>query len=322
MPKKPLYKRIKYGNIFMLIIIIAFVVVMVSVIKSSMADDKPAEDSGAEVSSSAPSTDNSENTQADVQGGNGVLGKINYTYVKFGSDAVHNGLLLLISPDSQFSGSAPSDRVSCYDYMYDASRNKLFSIRNSEVEASVIVLDAVRKMMTEFYAVYGKAEMVLTKGYESGDRSDDLATGMSVMFRYRNGDGSYSEFNPIGSYQWIADNAYKYGLIMRYPSGKAEITGVSEKTGYMRYIGQPHAQIMYKNNMCLEEYIELVKKYSYDNAIAYTTEDGKNYAVYYCASEGSETNIKLPTDADGDLYKYEISGNNTDGYIITVHLPD
>lgn len=322
MAKKPLYKRIKYGNVAMLIIVIAFVVLMVSVIKKSTDnnDDSSSSLATSDTSSDIQNDDGSGQSPNVSQTSDSVLSKIDFTYVKFTSEAIHNGSLVVVGPGSTFSGNAPSDCVSCYDYMFDSSGNKLFSIRNNEVKASAQALESVRKMMTDFAALYGQASMVLMNGYESTNAADELCTGSSVLFRFLNSDGTYSDFNPIGSYQWIAENAYHYGLIIRYPGSKSEITGVSDKTGYIRYVGQPHAQIMHNNDLCLEEYIEVVKKHSYENAIGYTTDDGRNYAVYYAASEGSETNIKLPTDSYGDLYKYEVSGNNTDGYIITVRL--
>jgi D-alanyl-D-alanine carboxypeptidase len=37
--------------------------------------------------------------------------------------------------------------------------------------------------------------------------------------------------------QWAADNAYKYGFILRYPASLTEITGYSNETWHFRYVG-------------------------------------------------------------------------------------
>lgn len=55
-------------------------------------------------------------------------------------------------------------------------------------------------------------------------------------------------------YKWLADNAYKYGFILRYPEGKENITGTSYEPWHYRYVGIDAAKVIYENKMCLEEY--------------------------------------------------------------------
>ena len=57
-------------------------------------------------------------------------------------------------------------------------------------------------------------------------------------------------------YTWLAENAYKYGFILRYPLGKQEITGTSYEPWHYRYVGKEAAQEMYERGVCLEEYLE------------------------------------------------------------------
>ncbi|MDE6686798.1 MAG: M15 family metallopeptidase [Lachnospiraceae bacterium] len=61
-------------------------------------------------------------------------------------------------------------------------------------------------------------------------------------------------------YQWLAENAYKYGFILRYPQGKEEITGISYEPWHFRYVGVENAQIIYEKQICLEEFIESMEK--------------------------------------------------------------
>lgn len=321
MAKKPIYKRLKYQNIFFVLVLVAFVFFLILLIKSSDTTDSG---SSSVVDSDVADTQTDSDTSSlpEKLPTESVLGKNEFKYLKFSQTGVHEGELLLVSPNYAFSGQAPQDCISTYDYMYNSNRDKLFSIRNSDVKAKAITLTSVNEMMSDFYTLYGTAALVLMNGYNPNDKTLEFSTGYSVEFFYHNSDGTYSKFNPLGSYAWIAENAYKYGLIMRYPDEKFNVTGVNGSTGIIRYVGLPHSQIMYKNNMCLEEYLELIKEHTYDNAIAYTTDDGKNYAIYYAVSEGEETNIKIPTDSDAQAYKFTISGNNSDGYIITVKLPD
>ena len=60
-------------------------------------------------------------------------------------------------------------------------------------------------------------------------------------------------------YQWLDENAYKYGFVKRYPEDKTDITGISNKPWHYRYVGTTVAKIMKEENLCLEEYLEKYK---------------------------------------------------------------
>lgn len=60
-------------------------------------------------------------------------------------------------------------------------------------------------------------------------------------------------------YTWLANNAYKYGFIKRYPDDKTEITGVNNEPWHYRYVGVDAALEMQEKGLCLEEYIETLK---------------------------------------------------------------
>ncbi len=78
--------------------------------------------------------------------------------------------------------------------------------------------------------------------------------------------------------QWIAANCYKYGFIIRYPEDKIAITGYVYEPWHIRYVGQPHAEYISKNNLCLEEYQQLLAKQKF---LLYLAENGTLYAIYH-----------------------------------------
>jgi D-alanyl-D-alanine carboxypeptidase len=55
--------------------------------------------------------------------------------------------------------------------------------------------------------------------------------------------------------RWLAENAWRYGLILRYPQDKTAITGIAFEPWHFRYVSVEHARYMYENNLCLEEYL-------------------------------------------------------------------
>lgn len=63
-------------------------------------------------------------------------------------------------------------------------------------------------------------------------------------------------FDKTRQFEWLSENAYKYGYILRYPKNKEHITGIMYEPWHYRYVGNPHAEIIHKNNIVLEEYIE------------------------------------------------------------------
>lgn len=60
-------------------------------------------------------------------------------------------------------------------------------------------------------------------------------------------------------YGWLAENAYKYGFIKRYPSDKTDITGVINEPWHYRYVGKEAALEIYYSGICLEEYIDTME---------------------------------------------------------------
>lgn len=48
----------------------------------------------------------------------------------------------------------------------------------------------------------------------------------------------------------------EYGFIVRYPSGKEDVTGISYEPWHLRYVGQPHARLMMESGLTYEEYLD------------------------------------------------------------------
>jgi len=56
--------------------------------------------------------------------------------------------------------------------------------------------------------------------------------------------------------QWLLENSWKYGFVLRYPTGKTESTGIIYEPWHYRYVGETVAKVMYEQDLCLEEYLE------------------------------------------------------------------
>lgn len=100
---------------------------------------------------------------------------------------------------------------------------------------------------------------VRTKGKDYADNCSarpghsEHQSGLSIDVMGENMD--YNEFEQSQSFNWMKENAHKYGFIMRYPSGKEHITGFKYEPWHYRYVGIEVASTIYNNNITLEEYL-------------------------------------------------------------------
>ena len=58
-------------------------------------------------------------------------------------------------------------------------------------------------------------------------------------------------------YDWLYENAYRYGFIMRYPYGVEESTGYNAEPWHYRYVGEKAAKEIFESGLILEEYLEI-----------------------------------------------------------------
>ncbi len=56
--------------------------------------------------------------------------------------------------------------------------------------------------------------------------------------------------------EWLEENCWNYGFILRYPDGKQDITGIGYEFWHFRYVGLELAQELKDTGLCLEEYID------------------------------------------------------------------
>ncbi len=56
-------------------------------------------------------------------------------------------------------------------------------------------------------------------------------------------------------YPWLAENAWQYGFILRYPPEKTAITGISGEEWHYRYVGPEAAAEIHERGITLEEYL-------------------------------------------------------------------
>ena len=91
--------------------------------------------------------------------------------------------------------------------------------------------------------------------------SSEHQTGLAMDIAYMK-NGIYIDDVKDGDkeVEWMKKNSYKYGFILRYPKGKEEITGYNYEPWHYRFVGIYLANILYDQNITMEEYYSLKRK--------------------------------------------------------------
>lgn len=66
---------------------------------------------------------------------------------------------------------------------------------------------------------------------------------------------SFSEFGQTKEYEWLLDNAHRYGFVIHYTYENQWITGYMPEEWHIRYLGVEAATYIYDNNLSVDEYL-------------------------------------------------------------------
>ena len=89
--------------------------------------------------------------------------------------------------------------------------------------------------------------------YSARPGSSEHQLGLAVDI-LKNG-YDFGNFYSSPEAKWLAENAYKYGFILRYPSSKIDITGYKYEPWHFRYVGDI-AKDVYDSGVTYDEYFE------------------------------------------------------------------
>lgn len=109
-----------------------------------------------------------------------------------------------------------------------------------------------------------------TKQYSATPGYSEHQTGLSIDVSAKSANNRLdSSFAETLEGKWLAENAYLYGYIIRYPDGKSDITGYAYEPWHIRYVGKPLATYLYENDLTLEEYYSFEPSGDYSNELNY-----------------------------------------------------
>ena len=244
-----------------------------------------------------------------------------YKEIAVQPDGISEGSLIIVG-NTEYATAPAAGQLDLVN-IYDNRPKGLYTLSGTKLELQREALDSLNEMIKDFNEAAGTGYIMVNDAYSSIETLKskntlapfaDLASGLSVRLAvFPSSNGKMGE----GIYLWLQDHCHKYGYILRYPSDKTEQTASPASAAVYRYVGAPHAGYMKANNLCLEEYINLLKEYNYMNPLSYIDRDnGEGYLIYFTAADyASSALLSVPEN-----YEYAVSGNNSDGFIITVML--
>ena len=103
------------------------------------------------------------------------------------------------------------------------------------------------EIQQEYLEYYGQNYV---DNYVSKPGFSEHQTGLSIDVASKD----TAVFVESDEYDWMMENAYLYGFILRYPKSKEEITGYKCEAWHYRYVGKEIAKYIHENNITYDEY--------------------------------------------------------------------
>lgn len=131
--------------------------------------------------------------------------------------------------------------------------------------------------------------------HQSGLALDVLSVDYNANNQYMN-----DTFYQTPEAQWLAENCYSYGFIIRYPEDKADITQVPYEPWHIRYVGREIAGYIKVNHLSLEEFTELWQQKLKDFESSGGSVDAQLLLESTRRTNGLESTVTEDYGEDGD----------------------
>lgn len=167
-----------------------------------------------------------------------------YNYLR--DDFVPNNLVEMTTPYSKEG-----------IYLVEEARDNFYKLVDKAKEKGLTIraISAYRgyTYQKRLYDKYVEADGVnKADTYSARPGFSDHQTGLAIDVD--NTISSFENFTNTKEYQWMLDNSYKYGFILRYPSGKESITTYQFESWHYRYVGLNLAKKIKASNLTFDEY--------------------------------------------------------------------
>ena len=157
----------------------------------------------------------------------------------------------LVSIDSEYAvddtqlGSRIA--VNAFIKMYKAAKKEGYDL---VINSSYRSYEEQEEICDTYRELYGENYVL---NYVAMPGFSEHQTGLSFDV----GSKDSNDFAESEEYEWIQENAHKYGFIQRFPSKYQAITGFRAEPWHYRYVGKKIATYIYEHDISFEEYYVL-----------------------------------------------------------------
>ncbi|WP_312108038.1 M15 family metallopeptidase [Brevibacillus reuszeri] len=253
-----------------------------------------------------------------------------YKELQLNQSAIHHGHLILVNREHPIRLKEQSLELLPVSELQTLGQNNRLLLEKTCLRQLMALVNAA-SAKNDIIAVSGfRSQAEQRELYESSLRENGAAftasfvarpdesehqTGLAVDVGENKGEVDFicPSFPDHGVCQTFKERAAEYGFIQRYKKGKESITKIACEPWHFRYVGFPHALIMEQNDFCLEEYIAFLNRFVFAKEHFYFETESTILEIYYVKAAMGSTTVPIPNHA-----RYELSGNNADGFVVTV----
>ena len=134
----------------------------------------------------------------------------------------------------------------CSAYRTQEKQEDLYSAKTNEYIWSGYDRETAKDLASYWVAIPGTGE------HQTGLALDIVSDDFQILDERQ----EHTEVQ-----QWLINNSYKYGFILRYPTEKKELTMINYEPWHYRYVGRENAKFITEKGWCLEEFIEYLKEF-------------------------------------------------------------
>ena len=263
-----------------------------------------------------------------------------YRLITVLNEDIYKGNLILVNYQYQ-SMIDGENLVNIYDNATSA-----IGVKDDDMFINESIVEPINKFFDDFAKTKGQTSILISSSYRSKEDQTKIyndsvkTTGRKSTAYYvavpgfsehqtgycfdtaaYNYMGEMIELDGEGEFAWLSENCMNYGFILRYPDDKTNITGIGYEAWHFRYVGVPHATFICDKKICLEEYIEGLKDYTFEKGGLLIDRGNRGkWVTFYCPKLEAFNNTDIPVPTDSAKCPYTISGNNIDGFIVTVDV--
>ncbi|GMK40033.1 hypothetical protein PCCS19_30880 [Paenibacillus sp. CCS19] len=162
----------------------------------------------------------------------------------------------LVYPDVAFIFSGLSDKRKMRREAADALKELFDAAKKDGIElAGVSGYRSESRQRTLFDNYVERDGLEAASRYSAKPGFSEHQTGLAMDVSGKDGKCAAEDcFAGTDEANWLADHAYEYGFIIRYPQDKEDITGYKYEAWHLRYVGDDLAEVIHSGALTLEEY--------------------------------------------------------------------